>query len=216
MLGEDLPGSPTCPPAKPEPVEGQDGVGVRAHPPQDMCAALPCAAVASRYDDEIWELVPDADTSPPEHLVRFVGDLGRAERALDLGCGDGRLSASIDAGALTFADVSAVALARARRRLPSARAVELEPDAPLPLDDNAFDLVVCSETVEHVRDVQHLLSEVRRTLQPAGLAGADHARARAPGRARRAHRRLRAPVRSALASTLLPSPHAHCVSCWRT
>ena len=44
----------------------------------------------------------------------------------------------------------------------------LEPDAPLPLPDNAFDLVLCAETLEHVRDVQLLLSEVRRVLRPGG------------------------------------------------
>lgn len=126
------------------------------------------AAVASRYDDELWELVPEDAGEPPRHLVGFVRSLGRAESALDLGCGDGRLAAALDAGELTLADVSRVALSRAAERLPEARAVELEPDAPLPLDDNAFDLVLCAETIEHVRDTQLLLSEVRRVLRPGG------------------------------------------------
>jgi ubiquinone/menaquinone biosynthesis C-methylase UbiE len=124
--------------------------------------------VSSRYDDELWELVPEDPGPPPAHLAAFVRGLGRVERALDLGCGDGRLSAEIDAGELTAADVSALALERARRRLPNARFIELEPDAPLPLDDAAFDLVLCAETIEHVRDVQLLLSEMRRVLRPGG------------------------------------------------
>jgi SAM-dependent methyltransferase len=124
--------------------------------------------VGSRYDDELWELVPAEPGPPPEHLRAFVGALGRAERALDLGCGDGRLTAELEAGEVTAADVSAVALERARGRLPGARLVELEPDAPLPFDDGAFDLVLCAETVEHVRDVQLLLSEIRRVLRPSG------------------------------------------------
>jgi ubiquinone/menaquinone biosynthesis C-methylase UbiE len=124
--------------------------------------------VSSRYDDELWELVPEDPGPPPAHLAAFVRGLGRVERALDLGCGDGRLSAELDAGELTAADVSALALERARRRLPHARLIELEPDAPLPLDDAAFDLVLCAETIEHVRDVQLLLSEMRRVLRPGG------------------------------------------------
>lgn len=64
------------------------------------------------------------------------------------------------------ADVSPRALARARARLPSTRIVELAPGAPLPLPDSAFDLVLCAETIEHVQDVQLLLSEVRRVLRP--------------------------------------------------
>ncbi len=112
--------------------------------------------------------MPEELGPPPAHLVAFVRGLEPVPRAVDLGCGDGRLSAEIRARTLTLAEVSDVALARARRRLPAAAAVELEPDAPLPLEDGAFDLVLCAETIEHVRDVAHLLSEVRRVLRPRG------------------------------------------------
>jgi SAM-dependent methyltransferase len=122
----------------------------------------------SRYDDELWELVPEQPSPPPEPLRRFVRSLGHAERALDLGCGDGRLTSELDATELTAADVSPVALERARTRLPDARLAELAPDAALPFGDGSFDLVLCAETLEHVRDVQLLLSEIRRVLRPGG------------------------------------------------
>jgi SAM-dependent methyltransferase len=124
--------------------------------------------MASRYDDELWELVPAEPGPPPAALAEFVRELAPAQRALDLGCGDGRLSALLDADELTLADVSPVALERAQRRLPQARVVELDPDTPLPLGDGAFDLVLCAETIEHVRDVQLFLSEIRRVLSPGG------------------------------------------------
>jgi len=124
--------------------------------------------VASRYDDELWELVPHDPGPPPAHLGDFVRSLGRATSALDLGCGDGRLTAELDAERVTGADVSPVALGRARRRIQDARLVELDPDAPLPLEDGEFDVVLCAETLEHVRDVQLLLSEARRVLRPGG------------------------------------------------
>ncbi len=124
--------------------------------------------MSSRYDDELWSLVPERRGPPPRHLAAFVSSLTPAGRALDLGCGDGRLSEAIEADSLTIADVSEAALTRARARLPHASAVALEPDAPLPLCDNAFDLVLCTETLEHVRDVQLLLSEIRRVLCPEG------------------------------------------------
>jgi SAM-dependent methyltransferase len=122
----------------------------------------------SRYDDELWELVPEEAGPPPDHLVQFVQGLGSVSSALDLGCGDGRLSASLRADQLTLADVSPVALARARVRLPEARALDLTPDEPLPFGDGEFELVLCAETLEHVRDVQLLLSEARRVLVPGG------------------------------------------------
>ena len=126
----------------------------------------------SRYDDELWELVPGDPGPPPGHLSEFVRSLGAVKRALDLGAGDGRLTAALQADELTAADVSPVALERARARLPEgARIVELEPDAPLPFGGGEFDLVLCAETIEHVRDVQLLLSEVRRVLRPGGTLG---------------------------------------------
>jgi SAM-dependent methyltransferase len=122
----------------------------------------------SRYDDELWELVPEDRGPPPEHERRFVQGLERAGSALDLGCGDGRLSVALRADSLTLADVSPVALERAAARLPEARTVELVPDEPLPLGDGEFDLVLAAEMLEHVRDVQLLMSEVRRVLVPGG------------------------------------------------
>ncbi len=122
----------------------------------------------SGYDDDIWRLVPAQAAPPPTHLVGFVRGLGRPATALDLGCGDGRLSTELRAGELVAADVSRVALERAQARVPAARTVHLEPDEPLPLDDGAFDLVLCAETLEHVRDVQLMLSEARRVLRPGG------------------------------------------------
>lgn len=121
------------------------------------------------YDDEIWELVPEDPGPPPEHLARFVEALPRARRALDLGCGDGRLTANLTAEEITAADVSRVALDRAAWRLPGARLVQLQLDEPLPFADGAFDLALCAETIEHVRDLQLFLSEVRRVLEPGGL-----------------------------------------------
>lgn len=123
----------------------------------------------SRYDDELWELIPEEPGPPPAHLRKLVRSLPAAERALDLGCGDGRLTAELRARELVAADVSPVALGRAARRLPHARLEDLEPDAPLPFADGEFDLVLCAETLEHVRDVQLLLSEARRVLRPGGL-----------------------------------------------
>jgi SAM-dependent methyltransferase len=122
----------------------------------------------SRYDDELWELVPEEPGPPPEHLRDLVRSLGHVGRALDLGCGDGRLTSELDASELTAADVSRVALGRAGGRLPAARLVEIEPDAPLPFEDGSFDFVLCAETVEHVRDLQLFVSEIRRVLRPGG------------------------------------------------
>ena len=46
--------------------------------------------------------------------------------------------------------------------------MQLEADAPLPLPDSHFDLVLCAHVIEHVHDVQLFLSEARRVLEPRG------------------------------------------------
>jgi SAM-dependent methyltransferase len=136
----------------------------------------------SRYDDEIWRLVPEEPGPPPAHLTRFVRELGPAGAALDLGCGDGRLTDAVEASELVGADVSGVALERARARLPGTELVRIEPDSPLPFGDSRFELVLCAETLEHARDVQLLLSEARRVLRPGGtLAVTTPAHGRSTG-----------------------------------
>jgi SAM-dependent methyltransferase len=114
--------------------------------------------------------VPDEDGPASPLLVAFVRGLGEHGDVLDLGCGDGRLTAELRAAhSLVCADASGIALERARRRLgDGATIVPVEPDARLPFEDTAFDLVLCAETIEHVRDVQLLVSEVRRVLRPGG------------------------------------------------
>ena len=123
--------------------------------------------------------MPEDPGPPPAYLVRFVSELPEAEHALDLGCGDGRLTTSLRAAAVTAADVSQVALRRAADRLPDAEIASVQPDEPLPFVDGEFELVLCAETIEHVRDVQLFLSEARRVLRPGGglaLTTPDHGR----------------------------------------
>lgn len=122
----------------------------------------------SDYDDAIWEQVPEDADPPPSELSAWVRSLGPARSALDLGCGDGRLTGRLAADDVVGADVSAVALARAQRRHPDVAFVKIEPNRPLPFEDSEFDLVLCADTLEHVQDVQLFLSEVRRVLEPGG------------------------------------------------
>jgi ubiquinone/menaquinone biosynthesis C-methylase UbiE len=112
--------------------------------------------------------VPGEPGPPPGHIAEFVRSLGEVDDALDLGCGDGRLTDRLSARSITGADTSLVALERAQRRVREGRFVRVRPDEPLPFDDGSFDLVLCAETIEHVRDVQLLLSEARRVLRPGG------------------------------------------------
>ena len=128
--------------------------------------------MVSALHDAIWEAV-SPDAVPEELALRLSYLLAHARRdaaVLDLGCGAGEFSAALTkAGAQVIAvDVAAEALRRARERVPGLDARLWSDGEPLPVDDNAVDLVWAGEVIEHVADVAPWLSEVRRVLKPRG------------------------------------------------
>lgn len=124
------------------------------------------------YYEELWERLP-VETHPPDLTLRrgFLLEYARgADRALDLGCGDGHLTGVLAraVSTVTGADVSEAALARARRRHPGLHFERVPFTGGLPFEDGAFELVWASEVIEHVADTAAWLSEVRRVLAPRG------------------------------------------------
>jgi SAM-dependent methyltransferase len=97
-------------------------------------------------------------------------------RVLDAGCGEGHVTAWL-AEALRGSDVTGVdgrgkALAACRRRNPRVRTVQADVRA-LPFGDAEFDLVLCTEVLEH-------LSEPRQTLRELSRVCAGHMMLTAP------------------------------------
>jgi len=103
--------------------------------------------------------------------LQFEGD----ERVLDLGCGDGRISAEIAArlphGSVLGADASQEMIAFAARAFPSATHANLRfqvvDAAMLPFADE-FDLVVSFNCLHWVRDQAAALRGIRAALRPGG------------------------------------------------
>ena len=96
---------------------------------------------------------------------RYVGGPGR--RVLDLGCRDGALTrAYLDGNEVVGFDADREALAAAARLGIETHWADL--DQPLELADASFDVVVAGELLEHLRDPQALVAEIRRVLRPGG------------------------------------------------
>lgn len=124
------------------------------------------------YYEELWQRLPK-DLVPPDWEVRrsfLLREVRPADRALDLGCGDGRFTALIaQTGATAIgADIAEAALARARAQHPELDFRLIAIHGPLPFEDNAVDLVWASEVIEHIADTARWLSEIRRVLTPRG------------------------------------------------
>jgi methionine biosynthesis protein MetW len=96
---------------------------------------------------------------------RYVGGPGR--RVLDLGCRDGALTrAYLEGNDIVGVDADREALAEAEQLGIETRWADL--DQPLDFADASFDVIVAGELLEHLRDPERLLAEIRRVLRPGG------------------------------------------------
>ncbi len=104
---------------------------------------------------------------------RFAARLAtKGQRVLDVACGAGfGLELLEQAGACPLGvDYDGAALADMRRtsRRPEQYRLVRADATRLPFEDQAFDLVVSFETIEHVTDARALVHEIRRVLRPRG------------------------------------------------
>ncbi len=109
-----------------------------------------------------------------ESLARYHFALAyvRDKKVLDVGCGArrGPLILSEAARDVVGSDISSEAIAYCARRWPSPRVRYAVSDATaLDFVDNVFDVVTSFEVLEHVKDQERLVAELRRVLKSDGV-----------------------------------------------
>jgi ubiquinone/menaquinone biosynthesis C-methylase UbiE len=137
------------------------------------------------YYEELWQRLPEG-LEPPEFDRRrrfLLDEVQPGQRVLDVGSGTGDFTALVaEAGAQPIGvEVAQAAVDRALQRHPQLDFRLAPIDGPLPLEDNAFDVVWASEVIEHIADTARWLSEIRRVLVPRGqllLTTPSHGRLR--------------------------------------
>jgi ubiquinone/menaquinone biosynthesis C-methylase UbiE len=114
---------------------------------------------AQAYRD-VEPVLMERDTDLTEEAIGAVlGEIVGSD-VLEAGCGKGVLVGKLSERArVTATDI--IISDEARSRAPSASFLEANVEA-LPFPDRQFDTVVCTHTLEHVRDLAKSLSELRR------------------------------------------------------
>ncbi|MBM4406904.1 MAG: class I SAM-dependent methyltransferase [Chloroflexi bacterium] len=130
---------------------------------------------------EFWrsaEQLHWVDTSTPQRkkllryaLTKYLSLSPSSKvQALDAGCGLGDFVKFFEEQSYEAygADASLVAVSNAQLRCPSATIVRASLEH-LPFADNRFDIVWCSEVLEHIVDVSGAFNELSRVTKPNGL-----------------------------------------------
>ena len=120
-------------------------------------------------------VIYDEDSHPfTDYPTRLAGylyqafKLGGRETLLDVGCGRGEMLNSFAALGL---QVSGVDISKAAHALSPDLAIshcDMETDK-LPFSDNSFDIIFSKSVLEHIRNTDHFVSEMRRVLKPGGV-----------------------------------------------
>lgn len=139
------------------------------------------ANLRGEHFESAWASVPEGASPPGLELRRaFLLRQLRALReqaaqaaplrVLDVGCGEGQLTAAIASARCRAVgiDVAEEPLRRARARHPELELLRLADGEAWPFSDASFDVVWAGETVEHVADTAGWLSELRRVLRSGG------------------------------------------------
>jgi SAM-dependent methyltransferase len=100
---------------------------------------------------------------------KLLGLVGRADRVLDVGCSTGYLAERMQKQGSTVVglDVDERSAELARQFCEAVYVGDVE-TMELPFEQGTFDVIVCGDLIEHLRDPQAFLARIRPYLRPEG------------------------------------------------
>jgi SAM-dependent methyltransferase len=117
-----------------------------------------------------WARAPNHDAfwAYRDSLIAFIGR-GKGE-ALDVGCGEGRVSRELKAcGYRVTASDPVSEFVNAAKEARSADDYVVASGTALPFEDARFDLIMAYNVLMDVEDVPATIKEIRRVLRPTGM-----------------------------------------------
>jgi ubiquinone/menaquinone biosynthesis C-methylase UbiE len=124
--------------------------------------------------DELYNskniLVRFAHTDRLNAITKIMGP-GEGLKVLDAGCGEGHLLEKLrkksPKNTYYGIDITDVALKRAKERCPGAKIKSMDVSA-ISFAGGFFDVVVCTEVLEHIDDYEAVAKELKRVLKKGG------------------------------------------------
>lgn len=118
-----------------------------------------------QFYNNSWQAAEEKTEKRYPTILKMVGS---HNKVLDVGCGTGLLSSLMknQGNDVCGIDISEVALKKAELRGIKVKLGNI--DNNLPFDDDIFDVVVCSEVIEHLFNPIESLEEIQRVLKPEG------------------------------------------------
>lgn len=97
-------------------------------------------------------------------------DLRNSAAVLEVGCGDASFTRSLAEYSpnVTAVDISAAQVEKNARAYPEIRFLQHDVAQPFPFASNSFQVIWCSEVLEHLFDPGFALGEMQRVLAPGG------------------------------------------------
>ena len=121
--------------------------------------------------DEIY-LASDYSVRKKIHFKRFdilhelMGDIEQ-KKILDAGAGEGYFLSSINAKQKCGIELSEIRVKTALKLFPDLN-ITVSDVRKMPFEDDSFDVIICSEVLEHVDGYANALEEFKRCIKPDG------------------------------------------------
>lgn len=102
-----------------------------------------------------------------KHIVSLVKKYATHTTVLDLGCGTGLITKDLP-GKVFGVDLNPWNIERARTHCPNATLAVGNAEQPLPFSPNTFDVVVCTDMLEHIDHPNQVIHNAAQVLVPGG------------------------------------------------